>query len=120
MRPPGGWLRAAREVLGLSLEDVGSRIQKSRGRIKDFETAEAADRITLRSLRHVADAMDCDLVYAIVPRKGLTPRQSSHKRLQDRIREDVLSVENTMALEDQAAGNVEALIEDETKRRRKQ
>ena len=55
-RPQRGWLRAIREGLGLSLEDVGKRQGQSRRRIQEFETAEAKDRITLHSLRRVAAA----------------------------------------------------------------
>jgi len=33
-----------------------------------LEKGEAEDRITLKSLRAVANALDCDLVYALVPR----------------------------------------------------
>lgn len=33
-----------------------------------LERSEAGDRITLKSLRAVANALDCDLVYALLPR----------------------------------------------------
>src|ERR1700733_15647499 len=69
-RPQRGWLRAVREALGLSLDDVGTRIRKPRQRILEFEEAEAEDRITLKSLRTVAAALDFDLVYVIVAKIG--------------------------------------------------
>jgi predicted DNA-binding mobile mystery protein A len=118
-RPQRGWLRAIREGLGLSLEEVGKRQGQSRRRIQEFETAEAKDRITLQSLRRVAAAMDCDLVYAIVPKSG-TIIELAQKRARAQATADVLDVEHTMALENQAAGNVNELIEKETKRRLKQ
>jgi|SRR5580704_2527050 predicted DNA-binding mobile mystery protein A len=118
-RPQRGWLRAIREGLGLSLEEVGKRQGQSRRRIQEFETAEAKDRITLQSLRRVAAAMDCDLVYAIVPKSG-TITELAQKRARAQATADVLDVEHTMALENQAAGNVNELIEKETKRRLKQ
>jgi hypothetical protein len=42
--------------------------------VLQFEISEERDQIKLASLRRVADAMDCDLVYSIVPRRtaGLT------------------------------------------------
>ena len=61
-RPQRGWLRAIREGLGLTLDNVGKKLGQSRRRIQEFEDAEAKDRITLHSLRRVAAAMDCDLV----------------------------------------------------------
>jgi predicted DNA-binding mobile mystery protein A len=114
-RPQRGWLRAIREGLGLSLEDVGKKQGQSRRRIQEFETAEAKDRITLQSLRRVAAAMDCDLVYAIVPKSGRIT-ELAEKRARAQATADVLDVEHSMALENQAAGDVKELIEKVTKR----
>ena len=128
-RPPRGWLRAVREALGMTLADVGQNMKTSRRRIKEFEDAEAADRITLQSLRRVANAMDCELVYSIVPKSGtvteLADRRArardteAEERARAQAREDVLDVEHNMALENQASGDVDQLIEEETKRRLK-
>jgi predicted DNA-binding mobile mystery protein A len=118
-RPSHGWLRAVREGLGLSLQEVAYKLgHVDKRRILEFEEGEANDRITLRSLRRVANAMDCELVYAIVPKSG-TLTELAEARARNQATEDVLDVENTMALENQAPGNVEELIEDETKRRLK-
>jgi predicted DNA-binding mobile mystery protein A len=117
-RPQRGWLRAIREGLGLTLENVGKKLGQSRRRIQEFEEAESKDRITLHSLRRVAAAMDCQLVYAVVPKSG-TITELAERRVRAEVAEDVLDVEHTMALENQATGNVEELIEDETKRRLK-
>jgi hypothetical protein len=62
--------------------------------------------------------MDCQLVYAIVPKSG-TITELAERRARAEATEDVLDVEHTMALENQATGNVEELIEEETKRRLK-
>ena len=118
LRPQHGWIRAIREGLGLTLEDIGKTLGVSRARIRRFEDFEANYRITLQSLRRVAAAMDCELVYAIVPKVG-TIAELAERRTRSQVREDVLEVEHTMGLEDQAPGNVEELIEDETKRRLK-
>jgi predicted DNA-binding mobile mystery protein A len=117
-RPQRGWLRAIREGLGLSLEEVGKRLGQSRRRIQEFEKAEAKDRITLDSLRRVASALDCELLYTIVPKSG-TITELAERRARAQATEDVLDVEHTMALENQATGNVKQLIEEETKRRLK-
>jgi predicted DNA-binding mobile mystery protein A len=117
-RPQRGWLRAIREGLGLTLDNVGQKLGQSRRRIQEFEDAEAKDRITLHSLRRVADAMDCVLVYAIVPKSG-TISDLVERRAREHAEEDVRDVEHTMALENQATGNVEELIDKETKRRLK-
>ena len=114
-RPSRGWLRAIREALGMTLEQVGRSMGRSRQEILAFERAEAEDRITLHSLRKVAESMGCELVYAVVPKSGTlhdlakeTARAAAAKR--------VLAAEHSMALESQAAGGVDDRIEEETMR----
>lgn len=114
-RPQRGWLRAVREALGLTLGQVGQTAHTAHQRIVTFEKAEENDRITLRSLRRVAEAMGCELVYAIVPKSG-SIQELAEKRARDTATKRVLSVRRTMALEDQASGDVKDLIDKETKR----
>jgi predicted DNA-binding mobile mystery protein A len=122
-RPQHGWLRAIREALGSSLDEVGKKLGQSRRRVQEFEKAEAQDRITLRSLKRVAAALGCELVYAIVPKDAtiteLAERRARARGEQDAraAAQDVRNVAHTMALENQAMGNIDELIEDETKRR---
>src|SRR5258708_1197704 len=117
-RPPRGWIRAVREALGISQHQVAKAVRVKQQRLKDFETAEANDRITLRTLRRVAEAMGCELVYAIVPKSG-TIAELAEKRARSEATRRVLSVERTMALENQAPGGVKDLIEEEIKRTKK-
>jgi predicted DNA-binding mobile mystery protein A len=69
-RPAAGWLRAIRLASGVSAGELGRRLGVSRQLPLQFERAEAADTITLKSLRAVAAALGCELVYALVPRDG--------------------------------------------------
>ncbi len=69
-RPERGWIRAVREARGVSTGELGRILGVSRQLPLQFEKAETDDSITLKSLRKVADALDCDLVYALVPRAG--------------------------------------------------
>jgi len=68
--PRGGWVRAIREALGMTQEQLGSRAGISRQTVQDLERAEAERRITLESLDRLARAMGCRVVYAIVPEGG--------------------------------------------------
>lgn len=114
-RPPGGWLRAIREALGIPQSKVAKAIHVKQQSIVSFEKAEAADRITLSNLRRIAEAMGCELVYAIVPKSG-SIQELAEQRARSEATKRVLSVQHTMALEDQAPGGVEELIDEETKR----
>lgn len=114
-RPPKGWIHAIRQALGLSSGELARRLGTSRQLPLQLEKGEAEDRITLKSLRSAANALDCDLVYAFVPRAG-----SLQETIKDRARTEakarVLGVEHSMALESQAAGGIEEAIEAETRR----
>ena len=114
-RPPKGWIRAIREALGVSSGELAERMQTNRSLVVQQEKAEAEDRITLKSLRAYADALDCDLVYAFVARAG-TFEELVDARARAAAKANVLGVEHSMALENQASGNLEQAVEAEAQR----
>ncbi|PTY08866.1 hypothetical protein DB347_04660 [Opitutaceae bacterium EW11] len=57
-----GWLRAARERLGLSRAEVARRLGVSRASVQDFELGELRGSISLASFRRVALALGCDVL----------------------------------------------------------
>ena len=114
-RPPKGWVRAIREAIGVSSGELAQRMGTSRQLWLQQEKAEAEGRITLRSLRTLASALDCDLVYALVPRAG-SMQELIENRARTQAKRNVLGVEHSMALEDQAVGNIEEAVEAETQR----
>jgi len=69
--PARGWLRAVREAIGLTQGRVAARAGVKRQSYSQFEAAEARGSISIASLRRVAGAMDCELVYFIVPREAI-------------------------------------------------
>src|ERR1700733_7710773 len=101
-RPPRGWVRAVREALGMSAAALAVRLGTTAGAVTRLDQSEAADRIRLDTLRRAADALGCDLVYLLVPRRPLTAV------VRDRARElahwQVAATEQTMLLEKQAKG----------------
>ena len=68
--PRDGWVRAVREALGMTQGQLAARLGIARQSLQDLERAEANRRITLDSLDRLAKAMDCRLVYALVPETG--------------------------------------------------
>jgi predicted DNA-binding mobile mystery protein A len=114
-RPQKGWIRTIREAMGVSAAELGRILGSSRQLPLQLEKAEAEDRITLKSLRNVANALDCDLVYALVPRAG-TMRELIENRARRQARKHVLEVEHSMALEDQAVGRIDEAVEAEARR----
>jgi len=98
-RPQAGWVHAIRDALGMSAAAFARRLGMSPAGVRKLEKAEADDAITLASLRKLAQALDCELQYALVPRTSL------EQRLQDRAtevaRERIRPVSHSMSLEDQ-------------------
>lgn len=70
-RPSRGWIKAIREALGMTTAQLASRLGVSQPRVVAIEKAEAQKAITLASLERTAHALDCRLVYTLVPRKPL-------------------------------------------------
>jgi predicted DNA-binding mobile mystery protein A len=111
-RPSKGWIRAIRQALGISSGELARRLGTSRQLPLQLEKGEAEDRITLKSLRAIANALDCDLVYALVPRAA-SLGELIENRARAEAKQRVLGVEHSMALENQAVGNLDEAIEAE-------
>ncbi|MGH8683526.1 MAG: mobile mystery protein A [Burkholderiales bacterium] len=101
--PRRGWIHAIRSALGLTTRQMARRLKISQPAYRDSEAHESAGSVSLTQLRRIADAMDCDLVYAVVPRRPLT--ETVDRRAAELAQQRVRRVAHTMALEDQAASS---------------
>lgn len=99
-QPPKGWIRAIRDALGLTVRQLAQRMRKTHSVVVRLEASEVADTITLGSLRAAAEAMDCTLVYAIVPNRPLTDTARARATAVADAR--LGRVQHTMRLEDQS------------------
>jgi len=72
--PRGGWLRTIRKALGMTARQLAARTGKSQTAVLSIERNEASGTTQLDSLQDLANALDCDVVYAIVPRTSLRER----------------------------------------------
>lgn len=110
-RPTHGWLRAIRNALDMSTRQAAHRMGVSQPTYARFEKGEAENSITLASLRSAAEALDCTLVYAVVPNKSLDSTLRDRARVVAQKQLD--RVHHTMRLEDQAMGEGELAAERE-------
>ncbi len=99
-RPVGGWVHAVRLALGMSMADLASRLSVTPAAVAKLETSEQDRRVRLDTLARAADALDCDLVYALVPRTTLADTLERQARTVALAR--IGQVTTTMALESQA------------------
>ena len=117
-RPSMGWLRSLREGLGLSLRSLANSIGVKAPTLQSFERNEVRGALTLGNLERVAEAMECRVVYLLVPK---APGQTfaglgSHTSGERGLLEDA---EHSMALEGQGVGNVEERLKHGVRRRQK-
>ena len=68
--PKAGWVREIRDALGISQSQLAARAGISRATVQQMERAEGRRRITLLSLDRLAQAMGCQVAFAIVPKSG--------------------------------------------------
>ncbi len=102
--PPTGWIKAIRTALGMTMQQLGRRLQVSKQGVMDMERREKEGSISLKSLREIARAMDMQLVYGFVPNDGSLDALIE-KRAKELATQIVLRTANTMKLEDQANSN---------------
>jgi len=97
--PVRGWIRAIRQALGMTTAQLAGRLNIKQPSLVELEQSEAKGTIELRTLRRVAEALDCTLVYALVPNKPLDIIVRDRARAFERKRREY--VEHSMLLEGQ-------------------
>jgi len=70
MIPMEGWINAVRTSIGMSLEQLATRMHKTRQSMREMEQREKDGNITLKTLSEAAKAMDMQLVYGFVAKDG--------------------------------------------------
>lgn len=99
--PPTGWIKAIRTALGMSMQQLGNKLNMSKQGVMDIERREKDGSITIKSLREIARAMDMQLVYGFVPNDGSLDALIE-KRATELATQIVMRTANTMKLEHQA------------------
>jgi predicted DNA-binding mobile mystery protein A len=99
--PPTGWIKAIRTAIGMSMQQLGNKLNVSKQAVMDIEKREKDGSITIKSLREIARAMDMQLVYGFVPNDGSLDALIE-KRATELATQIVMRTANSMKLEDQA------------------
>ena len=84
----------------MTAEQLGERIGISQPSVQRLERSEAEGTIQLSSLRRAAEALDCEVIYALVPRRSLQATFDTAAKAV--ARRELGQIGHTMALEDQA------------------
>lgn len=105
----------------MSTTQLAKRARISQPSIVAMEQSEAKGTIVLATLKRIAEALDCQLVYALVPNSTLEQVVRTRARIFARRRHD--PIEHSMVLEDQQpAANrpdpaIDGIISDTSPRR---
>ena len=104
-RPAKGWLHAIRSALGMSVTVLAQRLGVSHSTVLSYEKAELSGRIQIDTLRRVADALEAELIVALVPRKPIG--ESLRVRAAEVAQQEMRATVQSMRLEDQEVAAAE-------------
>jgi predicted DNA-binding mobile mystery protein A len=113
MVPQKGWINTIRTTLNMTREQLGNRLNMTKGAIQKIEERESTGQITINKLKFVGQALDMQFVYGFVPIDG-TIENVINLRAEKLARKIVLRTNHNMKLEDQgiSEGKINDLIKD--------
>ena len=116
MKPHKGWIKAIREALGMNQFQLAKRLGVSQAAVAQLEKQEQDGKVQIETLKRAAQALDCELMYVLVPRRPLDA--VVHERRLELARRQLATIEHSMRLEDQGVeddevrrAQMESLIE---------
>ena len=65
------WIGYMRRAMCMTLGTLAGAARLSPATVQQIEKRETAGKVTLATMRRLAAVMDCEFIYAIVPRRGL-------------------------------------------------
>jgi predicted DNA-binding mobile mystery protein A len=98
--PPRGWINAIRTAMNMSLVQLAKRLKKTSVSVKEIEEREQNKTITLNKLMEVAETLDLQFVYALLPKESSIEKIIEKRALQV-AREIVMRTSHSMKLEEQ-------------------
>jgi predicted DNA-binding mobile mystery protein A len=107
-RPAVGWISTIRDALGMSQLELAFRLGVCPSRVCQMERAELEGSLRLGTLRNAAAAMNCDLLYVLVPRMPLDTmvRQQAEFQARVQIAAEQDAIERERASDDRDANKV--------------
>lgn len=114
--PRKGWIQAIRTALGMSVAQLANRLSMTDSGVRKLESSEYQRTITLQTLDKVAEAMDCQVYYVLIPNDTL--ENSRRKQAYQVAAAQLQKVAHSMSLESQCVSSDETAhqIEQEVKR----
>ena len=108
-KPSRGWVRAIREALGMTTTQLSSRLGVSQSRVVAMEVAEQTGSLTIKNLARAASALDCELVYALVPRHPL--QEMVEQRVKQKAFSSIAAISHSMMHEEPAVADATTAVQ---------
>jgi len=80
VNPTNGLLWAVRTALRIPVKEIAEKLEVKRCAVFELEASEVRNSISLRALTRMAEAMECQVVYGIVPKYGKTMEGLAEER----------------------------------------
>ncbi len=98
--PKSGWIREIRSALQLTTTQLAKRLGVSQSVLSNLEKSERERTIRLNSLDRVAEALECEVHYVLIPKESL--QKTLYDRAKILCEKDRERIDHQMTLEDQA------------------
>jgi predicted DNA-binding mobile mystery protein A len=98
--PPIGWIKAIRNGIGMSMEQLGKKLSITKQAVMDIEKREKEGAITIKSMQEIAKVIDMKFVYGFVPNAGSLEQMIETRSLEIATK-IVQRTSTSMKLEDQ-------------------
>lgn len=97
------WVETLRSFLGMTLKQLGQRLNVSAVSVKQVSDKEKKGEVTLKKMQEYARALECEFVYAFIPNKDLDEiiNDQARKKAIEVLKEASLHME----IEDQEVGD---------------
>lgn len=106
--PSKGWIKAIREALGMTTTQLAKRLSLKQPRIIAIENNE--NNLKISTLEKIAKALDCKLVYSLVPKTSL--EEMTYRQAERKAKKILAKISHNMALENQTPIYVKMELED--------
>ena len=102
--PQKGWVNTIRTTLNMTRDQLGTKLDSTKGAIQKIEEREATGQITINKLKDVGNALNMKFIYGFIPKDG-TIESLVNIKAEKLARKIVLRTNQNMKLEDQGIGN---------------
>jgi len=102
--PQKGWVNTIRTTLNMTRDQLGTKLNLTKGAIQKIEEREATGQITINKLKDVGNALNMKFIYGFIPKDG-TIESLVNLKAEKLAQKIVLRTNQNMKLEDQGIGD---------------